>query len=50
MSISEKKEAWQEKMVAKNLAKSPERKAEFRTTSNIEMERCFTPGFDYPGL
>ena len=49
MSIAEKKQAWQEKTVDKNLAKAPERKAEFRTTSNIDMERCFTPGFDYPG-
>lgn len=50
MSISEKKQAWQDTVVAKNIAKAPERKAEFRTTSGIEMERCFTPAFeDYPG-
>ncbi|WP_298270241.1 methylmalonyl-CoA mutase family protein [Geobacter sp.] len=48
MSISDKKQAWQDAVVAKNIAKAPERKAEFRTTSGIEMERCFTPGFDYP--
>ena len=48
MSLSDKKIAWQ-KTVAKNIARSPERSAEFKTTSNIEMERCFTPGFDYPG-
>ncbi|ABB33464.1 methylmalonyl-CoA mutase, large subunit [Geobacter metallireducens RCH3] len=50
MSISDKKQAWQDTVVAKSIARSPERKPEFRTTSNIEMERCFTPGFDdYPG-
>ena len=48
MSIDESKQKWNEK-VAKGLARSPERMKEFRTTSNIEMERCFTPGFDYPG-
>ncbi|AJE04482.1 acyl-CoA mutase large subunit family protein [Geobacter pickeringii] len=49
MSISETKNAWQEAVVAKNIAKTPERKTDFRTTSSIEMERCFTPDFDYPG-
>ena len=48
MGIDESKQKWDEK-VAKNIARSPERTQEFRTTSNIEMERCFTPGFDYPG-
>jgi len=47
MSISEKKRLWNEK-AAKNIARAPERKPEFRTTSNIEMERCFSPDFDYP--
>jgi len=49
MSISEKKKVWQESVVAKNIAKAPERKHEFRTTSAIELERCFSPDFDYPG-
>jgi methylmalonyl-CoA mutase N-terminal domain/subunit len=49
MSISEKKKAWQEGLVAKNISRAPERKAEFRTTSTIELERCYAPGFDYPG-
>ena len=49
MSIVDKKNSWQEGVVAKNIAKSPERKAEFVTSSNIEMERCFVPEFDYPG-
>jgi len=49
MSIAEKKQGWQKGTVDKNIAKAPERQKEFRTTSNIELERCFTPGFDYPG-
>jgi methylmalonyl-CoA mutase N-terminal domain/subunit len=48
MSIDDSKQKWAE-TVARNIAKAPERKSEFLTTSNIEMERCFTPGFDYPG-
>ncbi|OGU21890.1 MAG: methylmalonyl-CoA mutase [Geobacteraceae bacterium GWF2_54_21] len=48
MSIQDRKEKWKV-VVAKNIARSPERMSDFRTTSNIEMERCFTPGFDYPG-
>ena len=49
MSISDKTKEWNETVVAKNIAKAPERAEEFRTTSGIEMERCFTPEFDYPG-
>jgi methylmalonyl-CoA mutase N-terminal domain/subunit len=49
MSISEKKKSWQEGTVAKNITKAPERKKEFRTTSHMELERSFTPDFDYPG-
>jgi methylmalonyl-CoA mutase N-terminal domain/subunit len=49
MSISDSKQAWQDGTVAKNIAKAPERMADFRTSSDIELERCFTPGFDYPG-
>jgi len=48
MSISEKKQKWTETAVAKTLARSPERYAEFRTTSGIEVERCFTPA-EYAG-
>jgi len=48
MSINDSKQKWNEK-VAKSVAKSPERMEKFLTSSNIEMERCFTPGFDYPG-
>jgi methylmalonyl-CoA mutase, N-terminal domain len=48
MSISDNKKKWSEK-VAKSLARAPERRAQFKTSSDIELERCFTPGFDYPG-
>ncbi|ABQ27636.1 acyl-CoA mutase large subunit family protein [Geotalea uraniireducens] len=49
MSITDSKQKWNETVVAKNIAKAPERMAEFRTTSDTEMERCFTPEFNYPG-
>jgi len=49
MSISEKKRAWEEGLVKKSLAKAPERREEFSTGSGIELERCATPDFDYPG-
>ncbi len=49
MSISEKKQKWTATVVARNIARSPERMEKFLTTSNIELDRCFTPGFDYPG-
>ena len=48
MSISEKKQAWQA-AAEKSIAKAPERKASFRNSSDNELERCYTPGFDYPG-
>jgi len=48
MSIADKKKLWSEKTVAKNIARSPERRSEFLTSSNIEMERCFSPDFEYP--
>jgi methylmalonyl-CoA mutase N-terminal domain/subunit len=37
------KAEWQEHTVAPVLAKHPERKAEFETTSGIEVERLYTP-------
>ncbi|MBJ6726726.1 acyl-CoA mutase large subunit family protein [Geomesophilobacter sediminis] len=48
MSISENKQAWQETVVKKNLAKAPERQESFRTSSDLEVERCFAPDFEYP--
>jgi methylmalonyl-CoA mutase N-terminal domain/subunit len=49
MSIAEKKKQWTDTKVAKFLTRSPERYEKFLTTSNIEIERVFTPDFDYPG-
>jgi methylmalonyl-CoA mutase N-terminal domain/subunit len=49
MSIAEKKKQWTDTKVAKFLTRSPERYEKFLTTSNIEIERAFTPDFDYPG-
>ena len=48
MSISEKKEAWQ-KSAEKSIAKAPERKTTFLNSSDIEIERCYSPDFEYPG-
>jgi len=48
MSIAEKKQKWSETAVAKSLSRAPERRADFRTTSGIEVERCFTPA-EYAG-
>ncbi|BCS55665.1 methylmalonyl-CoA mutase [Geobacter sp. SVR] len=49
MSITDKTKEWNETVVAKNIVRSPERRENFRTTSDIELERCFTPDFEYPG-
>ena len=48
MSISDSKNVWLE-TVSKSLTKTPERQKEFRTSSNIELECCFIPDFEYPG-
>uniref|UniRef100_C6DZR4 Methylmalonyl-CoA mutase, large subunit n=1 Tax=Geobacter sp. (strain M21) TaxID=443144 RepID=C6DZR4_GEOSM len=48
MSIEEKKKAWQA-AAEKSIAKAPERKGSFRNSSDIELDRCFAPEFDYPG-
>lgn len=50
-SIAKAKEAWNNGMVAKTLAKNKERRETFETTSGIPVERLYTPvelsGFDY---
>jgi methylmalonyl-CoA mutase, N-terminal domain len=43
MTFAERKAAWQQKSVAKVLAKAPERSPEFRTSSDISVERVYTP-------
>jgi len=47
MSISEKKQAWQAS-AEKSIAKAPERKKAFLNSSEIEIERCYSPEFEYP--
>jgi len=41
--ISERKAAWEARTVAKVLARAPERRAEFKTSSGIPVERLATP-------
>jgi methylmalonyl-CoA mutase N-terminal domain/subunit len=51
--IRKEMERWESKTVGKTIEKFPERKEEFRTTSDIEFKRLFTPldveGSDYTG-
>jgi len=44
-NFEEAKKTWEEKVLKKNLEKSPESKPKFETTSGIEMERVFLPDF-----
>ena len=49
--IRNKRRVWEEKVLSDFLAKLPERKKEFATSSGISVDRLFTPldteGFDY---
>ncbi|HCU24341.1 MAG TPA: methylmalonyl-CoA mutase, partial [Deltaproteobacteria bacterium] len=47
--FDESKKSWEEKILKRNLEKSPESKAHFDTTSGIEMQRVFLPHFPPPG-
>ena len=49
MSIQNEKARWSATTVKKVVDKRAERKQAFRTTSGLEMERCFTPTFEEPG-
>ncbi|MBI5018145.1 MAG: methylmalonyl-CoA mutase family protein [Deltaproteobacteria bacterium] len=42
-AIQQKIREWDEKVIAKALAKAPERRSRFETTSAIEVKRLFTP-------
>ena len=42
-AIKQAREQWHEKAVSKTLAKNPERKAKFESTSGFEHERLYTP-------
>jgi hypothetical protein len=46
MTLAERKAKWAQKMVAKVLAKAPERCARFETSSGIPVERVYTPDQD----
>lgn len=48
MSIQDQKKRWEEKNISKVLAKNPERKTAFKTTSDIEIERLYVPAGDDP--
>ena len=41
--LSDRKAAWEAKVVAKTLARAPERSAQFETSSGIPVERLHTP-------
>jgi methylmalonyl-CoA mutase N-terminal domain/subunit len=43
MSLSEQKKRWEREQVDKSLAKVPERKADFSTSSDIPVKRLYTP-------
>jgi methylmalonyl-CoA mutase, N-terminal domain len=57
--VAKATQEWEEKVVKKTLARSPERKACFETTSGIEIKRLYTPAdtadldydkaLDFPG-
>ncbi|MHB8762775.1 MAG: acyl-CoA mutase large subunit family protein [Deferrisomatales bacterium] len=42
-SIRQKVQEWEDKVVGKTLARSPERQPRFETTSGIEVKRLFSP-------
>ncbi len=43
MTLAERKAAWEQKSIAKVLAKAPERSPKFETSSGICVERVYTP-------
>ncbi|MDW7709290.1 MAG: methylmalonyl-CoA mutase family protein [Deferrisomatales bacterium] len=43
-TVREKVQEWEDKVIAKALAKFPERRARFETTAGVEVKRLFTPG------
>lgn len=42
-TLADRKAAWEQKSVAKVLAKAPERSSQFETSSGIPVERVYTP-------
>jgi len=53
-SITDDKQRWEQETLAASLAKAPERKEHFATSSDIEVERLYTPdtsdNVPYPNL
>jgi len=57
--VAKATQEWEEKVVKKTLARSPERRPKFKTTSDIEIKRVYTPedttsldyltALDFPG-
>ncbi len=51
--VAKATQEWEEKVVKKTVARSPERRARFETTSGIEIKRLYTPAdiadLDYKG-
>jgi methylmalonyl-CoA mutase N-terminal domain/subunit len=48
--LAERKAAWAAKSVAKTLARAPERRAAFETSSGIPVERLYTPADGCEGI
>src|SRR5713101_326032 len=52
-NVAKATQEWEEKVVKKTVARSPERRARFETTSGIEIKRLYTPAdtadLDYNG-
>ncbi len=49
MNIQDEKHRWESTTLKKVLDKRPERRPDFRTTSDIDIERVFLPAEDDPG-
>lgn len=43
-TVRQKVQEWEDKVIAKTLAKFPERKPRFETTAGVEVKRLFSPG------
>ncbi|MEW6488916.1 MAG: methylmalonyl-CoA mutase family protein [Thermodesulfobacteriota bacterium] len=43
-TVRQKVQEWEDKVIAKTLAKFPERKPRFETTAGLEVKRLFSPG------
>ncbi|MCP3176085.1 methylmalonyl-CoA mutase family protein [Desulfuromonas sp. KJ2020] len=48
MSIQDQKKNWESTTLKKVMDKAKERREDFSTTSDLDMERVFLPGFDFP--